>query len=426
MRVLVVGGGGREHALAWKLGQSPAVERVLAAPGNPGIAAVATCVPVPADDVPGIVDLVEQQDVDLTVVGPEAPLVAGLVDALEARGRLAFGPTSAAARLEGSKAWAKALCERHGIPAARSRSTTTTAEAVAALDAFDPPYVVKADGLAGGKGVVIAPDRAAAVDAIEAALDRRAFGDAGATVLVEEFLHGREVSAFGLADGRTVVPLATAQDFKRVGDGDAGPNTGGMGAYSPVPFVDDAVADAIRRDVLERTIEAMAAEGVPYRGVLYAGLMLTDDGPKVLEYNARFGDPETQVLLPRLDADLAELCRACADGSLPPASPALRPQACVSVAVASGGYPGPYETGREISGLGDVAAVGDALVFHAGTAERQGRVVTSGGRVLSVGALGVDLAEARTRAYEACSRLWFEGMHYRTDIAARAAEEEAR
>jgi phosphoribosylamine--glycine ligase len=352
--------------------------------------------------------------------------VAGLVDALEARGRLAFGPTSAAARIEGSKAWAKALCERHGIPAARSRASATTAEAIATLDEFDPPYVVKADGLAAGKGVVIAPDRAAAVDAIEAALERREFGDAGSTILVEEFLRGREVSAFGLADGRTVVPLATAQDFKRVGDGDAGANTGGMGAFSPVPFVDDAVADRIRREVLERTVGAMATEGVPYRGVLYAGLMLTDDGPKVLEYNARFGDPETQVLLPRLDADLAELCRACAEGSLSPSPPALGSQACVTVAVASGGYPGSYQTGHEISGLEDAAAVDGALVFHAGTAERQGRVVTSGGRVLSVGALGVDLAEARARAYEACSRLWFEGMHYRTDIAARAAEEEAR
>jgi phosphoribosylamine--glycine ligase len=426
MKVLVVGGGGREHALVWKLAQSPSVETILAAPGNPGIARAARCVPVAADDVAGVVALAERERIDLTVVGPEAPLVAGLVDELVARGRLAFGPSRAAARLEGSKAWAKAVCERHGIPAARSRSATTTADAVGALDEFGPPYVVKADGLAAGKGVVIAEDRASAVEAIEAALERRAFGEAGSTVLVEEFLSGREVSAFGLADGRSVVPLGLAQDFKRVSDGDAGPNTGGMGAYSPVSFVDDAAVYRIRREILERTVEAMASEGVPYHGVLYAGLMLTDDGPKVLEYNARFGDPETQVLLPRFDADLAELCLACADGSLPLGTPALRAQACVTVAIASGGYPGPYETGLEISGLDQAGAVDGALVFHAGTAERRGRVVTSGGRVLSVGALGDDLAEARARAYEACSRVWFEGMHYRSDIAARAAEEETR
>jgi phosphoribosylamine---glycine ligase len=426
MRVLVVGGGGREHALAGQLAQSPSVDALFAAPGNPGIAQVATCAPIAADDVAGIVALVEREKVDLTVIGPEAPLVAGLADELEARGRRVFGPTRAAARLEGSKAWAKALCERHGIPAARSRAATKTAEAVAALDEFEPPYVVKADGLAAGKGVVIAEERTSAVEAIEAALERGAFGEAGSTVLVEEFLTGREVSAFGLADGRSVVPIGLAQDFKRVGDGDAGPNTGGMGAYAPVPFVHEDTADRIRREVLEPTVAAMASEGVPYRGVVYAGLMLTGDGPKVLEYNARFGDPETQVLLPRLGSDLAELCLACATGAMPRGTPTMLPEACVTVVVASGGYPGPYETGHEISGLEDAAAVEGALVFHAGTAERQGRVVTSGGRVLSVGALGVDLADARARAYEACSRLWFEGMHYRTDIAARAAEEEAR
>jgi phosphoribosylamine--glycine ligase len=285
--------------------------------------------------------------------------------------------------------------------------------------------VVKADGLAAGKGVVIADDREVALGALRAALEQHAFGDAGSTVLVEEFLTGREVSAFGLADGSTVVPLAFAQDFKRVGDGDVGPNTGGMGAYSPVPFLDGETVERIRRDVLERTVGAMAAEGLPYRGVLYAGLMLTEDGPKVLEYNARFGDPETQVLLPRLGSDLAELCLASAEGALPLAPPTVLSDACVTVVLASGGYPDAYETGVEISGLEEADEMEGAMVFHSGTAERRGRVVTSGGRVLSVSALGRDLAEARARAYEACSRLSFEGMHFRRDIAARAAGEEA-
>jgi phosphoribosylamine--glycine ligase len=296
-------------------------------------------------------------------------------------------------------------------------------EAVDALDGFQPPYVVKADGLAAGKGVVIAEDRDRALAALAAALRDGVFGEAGSTVLIEEFLTGREVSAFALSDGRDVLPIGFAQDFKRAGDGDEGPNTGGMGAYSPVPFVDDANAEAIVRDVLRGTVEAMAAEGTPYRGVVYAGLMLTDDGPKVLEFNARFGDPETQVVVPRLAADLADLFVACTEGTLSGARAEVAPRSCVTVVLASGGYPDAYETGVEIEGLEDAGSVEGALVFHAGTAERQGRVVTAGGRVLSVGAIGGDLVEARTRAYEACSRISFEGMHYRRDIAARAAEE---
>jgi phosphoribosylamine--glycine ligase len=424
MKVLVVGGGGREHALVWRLAENPTIDHLLAAPGNAGIARDAACFPVAADDVKGLLELVEREGVDLTVIGPEVPLVAGLADELATRGRLVFGPTRDAARLEGSKAWAKALCERHGIPAARSRSVSTMAEAVGALAEFEVPYVVKADGLAFGKGVVVAEDRERALAALEAALEEHVFGEAGAIVLIEEFLTGREVSAFALSDGRCVLPLGLAQDFKRVGDGDTGPNTGGMGAYSPVPFVDEASADAIVRDVLVRTVEAMAAEGSPYHGVLYAGLMLTDDGPKVLEFNARFGDPESQVLVPRLGSDLAELCLACAEGNLSPYKANLSPLACVTVVMASGGYPGDHETGFEISGLEEAESVPGALVFHSGTADRQGRVVTSGGRVLSVGALGETIAEARTRAYEACSRISFEGMRFRGDIAARAAEEE--
>ena len=424
MKVLVVGGGGREHALVWRLAQNATIDRILAAPGNAGIARDASCVPVAADDVDGIVDLVERERVDLTVIGPEVPLVEGLADDLGRRGRPVFGPTRAAARIEGSKAWAKDLCERHGIPAARSQTVTTMATAAGALDAFDPPYVVKADGLAAGKGVVIAEDRASALGAMEAALQTRVFGAAGSTVLVEEFLTGREVSAFALSDGRDVLPLAFAQDFKRVADGDAGPNTGGMGAYSPVPFVDDATSDRIFKEVLVRTVHAMESEGTPYRGVLYAGLMLTEEGPKVLEFNARFGDPETQALMPRLGSDLAELCLASAEGNLALYRANLSPRACVTVVLASGGYPDVYDTGLEISGLDEAGEVDGAIVFHSGTAERQGRVVTSGGRVLSVSGLGDGLAEARARAYEACSRIAFTGMHYRGDIAARAAEEE--
>jgi phosphoribosylamine--glycine ligase len=434
MRVLVVGGGGREHALAWRLSRDPSVTDVLAAPGNPGITRVARCLPVAADDLPDLVAVVEREDVDLTVVGPEVPLVLGLVDALEARGHVAFGPSAAAARLEGSKAFAKDVMERAGVPTARSATFTREdwsedRERVLAFlrdDLEGGPAVVKADGLAAGKGVVVADSAEEASAAVEACLGAGAFGPAGSSVVIEERLEGPEVSAFALADGTSLVPLAFAQDFKRVGDGDAGPNTGGMGAYSPLPFVDDALERAIATDVLERTVRQMAEDGVPYRGVLYAGLMLTADGPRVLEFNCRFGDPETQVLLPRLRSEPAELFAAAARGDLGSAAVDLRPDACVTVVIASGGYPSEHATGLEISGLEAAAEVEGALVFHSGTAERQGRVVTAGGRVLSVSALGGSLAEARSRAYEAASRIAFEGMQHRSDIAAAVAGEERR
>jgi phosphoribosylamine--glycine ligase len=432
VRVLVVGAGGREHALAWRLARDPSVTEVLAAPGNPGIGRVARCVPVPADDVPGLVALVEREDVDLTVVGPEVPLVLGLVDALEAYGHLAFGPSAAAARLEGSKAFAKRVMTRAGVPTARS-ATFTRQDWVDDRDrvlAFlrgelgGGSAVVKADGLAAGKGVVVADSAEEASAAVEACLGRGAFGASGASVVIEERLEGPEVSAFGLSDGKTVVPLVLAQDFKRVGDGDTGPNTGGMGAYSPVPFVDVALASAIATDVLEATVRQMADDGVPYRGVLYAGLMLTAEGLKVLEFNCRFGDPETQVLMPRLASEPAQVFAAAARGELGGAEVALRSEACVTVVVASGGYPGEHRTGLAIEGLEDAEVVEGALVFHAGTAELGGRVVTSGGRVLSVSALGGSIGQARDRAYEAASRIRFEGMQRRSDIAAAAAGEE--
>ena len=425
MKVLVVGGGGREHALAWGLSRSPQLERLVAAPGNPGIAQIADCVPVAADDVAGLTDLAAREAVDLVVVGPEAPLVAGLADRLREREIPTFGPDAAAAHVEGSKAWAKALMVAGRIPTARSGTFTAVGAAADFVDELGGRAVVKADGLAAGKGVTVALDRETAVRALRDCLEGAAFGSAGATVVVEEVLEGAEVSAFSLCDGRTVVPLALSQDFKRVGESDTGPNTGGMGAYSPPPFVDAATEAAIW-DLAQRTVETMAAQGVTYRGLLYTGLMLTAEGPRVLEYNCRFGDPETEAVIPRLGTDLAELLNACATGSLEDMKVDWLPDAAVTVVLASGGYPGAYATGLPIEGLAAAADVEGAVVFHAGTAERDGRVVTAGGRVLAVSALGATIAQARERAYEACSTISFEGMHYRRDIAETAAHEEVR
>ncbi len=425
MKVLVVGGGGREHALVSRLVESPLVEDLLAAPGNAGIASVARCVPVEAADIAGLVELVEREDVELTVVGPEAPLVGGLADELTMRGRLVFGPGRDAARIEGSKSWAKGLLVRHGIPTARAGTFTEVGPASAFVDRLGGRAVVKADGLAGGKGVTVAADRTEAIAAIMGALREGAYGEAGSTVVVEEVLLGPEVSAFALCDGKTVMPLALSQDAKRVGDGDTGPNTGGMGAYSPLPWVDAMTEEAIW-DIVRRSVDAMAREGVEYHGLLYAGLMLTAPGPQVIEFNCRFGDPETEAVLPRLRTDLAELLLACAEGRLHDVKVDLVDDAAVAVVLASRGYPGSYPTGFEIHGLPEAAAVEGITVFHAGTEERGGRVVTAGGRVLAVSALGPTLRDARARAYEACGRIAFDGMQYRRDIAAAAAEEESR
>jgi phosphoribosylamine---glycine ligase len=425
MKILVVGGGGREHAMIWRLAQNPTVERLYAAPGNAGIAREATCLPIKADHVREIVAAVGREGIDLTIVGPEAPLVAGLADELEARGHPVFGPTRDAARIEGSKAWAKDLCERHGIPAARSRTFTQLRPALAFVDELGGgPVVIKADGLAAGKGVTVAPDRAGASAALKASLVDHAFGDAGARVLVEEFLEGPEVSAFALTDGRDVLPLCLAQDFKRVGEGDSGPNTGGMGAYSPLAFVDDDTEREIWSGIVRATVRAMETEGVRYRGLLYAGLMLTADGPKVLEYNCRFGDPEAEVILPRMRSDLGELVLACVEGNIGNYKALWTDDACVCVVASSGGYPGDHTTGLEIRGLAAADGVEGARVFHAGTAERNGTVVTAGGRVLAVSGLGPTIAEARARAYRAVEQISFEGMHVRRDIAAHAAEGE--
>jgi phosphoribosylamine--glycine ligase len=420
MRVLVVGGGAREHALLWKLAQSPRVAALLCAPGNAGTAELAENLPVRATDVEAVVRTAVEQRADLVVVGPEEPLAAGLVDRLQETGVRAFGPTRAAARIESSKSWAKGVMGDAGVPTARAAVARTLEEAIAALGNFSLPVVIKADGLAAGKGVVVVGNRDEAFHVLTTFLEDRALGEAAATVVIEEFLRGQEVSVLALTDGSTIVPLAPACDYKRAFDRDRGPNTGGMGAYAPPPAVDAALLATIQRTILEPTVRAMADRGVPMRGVLYAGLMLTEAGPKVLEFNARFGDPETQVVLPLLDADLAELLSAVADGTLvdvPPFPPPDR--AAVGVVLASGGYPAPYRTGLPIEGL--EAVPDDLLVFHAGTRRDEGgRVVTAGGRVLTVVGLGSDLAAARERAYAGVAALSFEESHHRSDIAASA------
>jgi phosphoribosylamine---glycine ligase len=429
MKVLVVGGGGREHALCWGLARSPQVEELHAAPGNAGIAAVATCHAAAADDVAAQVRLADELDAGLVVIGPEAPLVAGLADELRARGRRAFGPGRDAARLEGSKAFAKDLMLRHGIPTARAATFDRAdwergRDASAFVDALGGRAVVKADGLAAGKGVAVAADRAEALAAIEECLVGGAFGPAGTRVVVEEVLDGPEVSAFALVDAASIVPLALAQDFKRAGDGDTGPNTGGMGAYSPLPWLDEATATRIW-EIVAATVDALRADGIAYAGLLYTGLMLTSDGPKVLEYNCRFGDPETQVVIPRLRSDLADLLDACASDRLADVKVDLAEDAAVTVVLASGGYPGRYDVGVPLEGLEAAAVARDAAVFHSGTAERDGRVVTAGGRVLAVTGWGPAQEDARARAYEAASHISFDGMIRRSDIALRAAERTA-
>ena len=420
LRVLLVGGGGREHALAWKLARSPRLGVLYAAPGNPGIAQVAQCVPVRADDVAAVVDLAERERIDLTVVGPEGPLALGLGDALAARGRLVFGPSRAAAMLESSKAFAKELFARHGIPTARFGTFHDPSAARAFVQELGGRAVVKADGLAAGKGAVLCADPTEAARAIGDMLERRVFGDAGARVVVEEYLEGEEVSVFALTDGRAVCPLASAQDHKAVFDGDRGPNTGGMGAYSPAPVLTPAFAAEVVRTVLEPTVRAMSAEGRPYRGVLYAGLMLTASGLRVLEYNVRFGDPECQVLMLRLVDDFLPLCRAVAEGRALPPSVGWRPEAAACVVLASGGYPGEYPTGLPIEGVERAEAHPGVTVFHAGTAWREGRLRTAGGRVLGVTALGADIQAAVEAAYDAAAEIRFDGMHYRHDIGHRA------
>jgi phosphoribosylamine--glycine ligase len=424
MKILVVGGGGREHALAWKLSAEPGVSEVLCAPGNAGIADVARVLDVAAGDPDRLLALAEREGVDLTVVGPELPLDRGIVDLFASRGRRILGPSRAAAQLECSKVFAKAFMARHGIPTARYRvcADPASAHALVAAGELGFPVVVKADGLAAGKGVVVAPDRASADEAIAAAMEQRQFGDAGARVVIEECLNGPEVSFFALCDGRRAVPLSSAQDHKRVFDGDRGPNTGGMGAFAPSPLMDDAMHARVMREIVTPVVEGLRSDGHEYRGFLYAGLMLTCDGPKVIEFNVRFGDPEAQVVIPMVADALAPRLAAAADGALDAAPVRFLPDAHVGVVLASQGYPGQGATGLPISGLESAAQVPGVLVFHAGTARRDGAVVTAGGRVLTVVGRGATYDEAIARAYEGVARISFDGVHYRRDIGRKARQ----
>jgi phosphoribosylamine--glycine ligase len=418
-RLLLIGSGGREHALAWKLAQSPRLERLFAAPGNPGIAECAAPVSLDIADHDAIAGFCRRERVDLVVVGPEGPLVAGIADRLADTGIPVFGPSRAAARLEGSKGYAKELCREAGIPTAGFARFAEAAAALAHVRARSAPMVVKADGLAAGKGVTVAMTRAEAVRAVEACF-AGAYGAAGASLVVEDYLEGEEASFFVLSDGETALPLATAQDHKRAHDGDTGPNTGGMGAYSPAPAMGPALVERTMAEIVGPTLAALRNRGTPFRGVLYAGLMLTADGPKLIEYNVRFGDPETQVLIMRLDSDLLDLFEATVAGRLAEAAPRWSSDAALTVVMAAKGYPGAYEKGSVIRGVKDADALPGVKVFHAGTAECGGQLVADGGRVLNVTARGATIAAAQARAYAAVAAIdWPEGF-YRRDIGWRA------
>jgi phosphoribosylamine--glycine ligase len=422
MRVLVVGGGGREHALAWTLAADPSVTGLVCAPGNAGIARLARCVPADATRPQELLALAEREGVDLTVVGPELPLTLGVANLFAARGRLLLGPTRLAAELESSKAFAKQFMTACGVPTARYRILETADAALAALrdGEFGYPAVVKADGLAAGKGVIIAPDRASAEAAIADMMVARRFGDAGTRVVLEEYLEGQEASFFVLTDGRHTLTLPSAEDHKRAFDGDRGPNTGGMGAFAPSALIDPIATERILREIIHPVIERLREEGREFRGFLYAGLMITREGPKVVEFNVRLGDPEAQVVLPMLNEELAPLLAAAARGELTATSCRVRPEPHVGVVLASGGYPGKHQVGKPIAGLVEAESMPDVLVFHAGTARQDGQTVTAGGRVLTVVGRGVDYAQAIDRAYAGVSRISFEGMQHRTDIGAKA------
>ena len=423
MKVLVIGGGGREHALAWKLSQSPRVDEVIVAPGNAGTAREPRMrnVAIPVTDIDGLLALAREEHVGLTVVGPEVPLVAGVVDRFTHEGLRCFGPTAAAAQLEGSKAFAKDFLARHGIPTAHYAVFTELAPALAHVREKGAPIVIKADGLAAGKGVVVAMTLAEAEAALEDMLGQQAFGDASSRVVIEEFLDGEEASFIVVADGKHALPMATSQDHKRRDDGDKGPNTGGMGAYSPAPVVTDAVSARVMREIIEPTLAGMAADGMPFTGFLYAGLMIDRGGaPKVIEFNVRFGDPETQPIMLRLRSDLVDLVEAALDGRIDAAEAQWDARPAIGVVIAAGGYPGKVRAGDPIDGT-DIDFGADVKVFHAGTADGpDGRPVTAGGRVLAVCALGDDIASARERAYAAVERVRFEGAFHRRDIAYRA------
>ncbi|WP_242166213.1 phosphoribosylamine--glycine ligase [Lysobacter sp. M15] len=428
MKLLVIGSGGREHALAWKLAQSPRVTEVLVAPGNAGTAREDKCrnIDIKATDIDGLLDLARREEVALTVVGPEQPLVVGVVDMFRAAGHRIFGPTAAAAQLEGSKAFAKDFLARHGIPTAFYAVHTDVDQALAYIRDKGAPIVIKADGLAAGKGVIVATTLAEAEAAVRDMLEGNAFGEAGARVVIEEFLEGEEASFISMVDGRTALPMATSQDHKRVGDGDTGPNTGGMGAYSPAPVVTPEVHARVLREVVEPTVRGMAADGIPFTGFLYAGLMIDASGaPKVIEFNVRFGDPETQPVMLRLRSDLVELVEAAIDGALAGVETHWDPRPSLGVVMAAEGYPGTPRIGDAINSL-DVPDVNDTKVFHAGTRLEDGNAVTAGGRVLCVCALGNSVEDAQRKAYAEVSGISWHGEFHRHDIGWRAIERERR
>lgn len=423
MRVLVVGSGGREHTLCWKISQSPLVDEVFCAPGNGGIAGDAICINIGAEDIQGLARFVKDNGIALTVVGPEAPLVSGIVDTFQSEGLTIFGPQGKAALLEGSKAFAKEVMHASSIPTARFGLFTAEGPARAFIRDADYPVVVKADGLAAGKGVLVTSTKEEAYAAVDEVMVKRSFGAAGTTVVIEERLEGEEASFIAICDGEHILPLASSQDHKAAFDNDQGSNTGGMGAYSPAPVVDQAVHDAVMERVLYPLVKGLKARDIVYRGIIYAGLMIGRNGPQVLEYNVRMGDPETQPLLMRCNSDIVPvLMEVAAGGSIRDMKLEWKPGPSVCVVLASGGYPGSYEKGKAIHGLDQAERVGGVKIFHAGTREQDGSLVTSGGRVLGVTASGNDLTTAISRAYEAVSRISFEGMHYRKDIGRKALE----
>lgn len=420
MKVLVVGGGGREHALVWKIAQSPLVDTIYCAPGNPGIAELAECVHIGADEIDALCDFAKAEAIDLTVVGPEVPLTMGIVDMFQDAGLEVFGPNQAAAQIEGSKGFSKDLMARHNIPTAAYRSFTDHAAAVAYIKEQGAPIVVKADGLAAGKGVIVAMTEEQAIAGVDDIMLDKVFGTAGASVVIEEFMDGEEASFFAFTDGKNILPLASSQDHKRVNDNDEGPNTGGMGAYSPAPVVTAELHDVIVDTIVKPTIEGMAKDGCPYVGILYVGLMIKDGKPRVVEYNARFGDPEAQPLLMRMKSDIVPVLQACARGELAQDSIEWHDKAAVCVVMASGGYPASFEKGLPISGLDKAAQLEDLMVFHAGTAAKDGQVVNNGGRVLGVTGLGGTVKAAIDKAYEGVRLIDWQAVHYRKDIGARA------
>ena len=420
MNILIVGGGGREDALAWKIAQSPRVERLYCAPGNPGAARYAKCVEIDVNDHASLAAFAREHDIGLTVVGPEDPLANGIVDRFIEEGLKVFGPSREAAQLEASKTFAKDLMAGYGIPTGAHKVFTTADEAIRYVREQALPLVIKADGLAAGKGVTVAFDQEQAVEAINACMVNRRFGGAGDTVVIEEYLEGEEASIFALTDGTHVLSFVSSQDHKPLNDGDSGPNTGGMGAYSPAPVITEALHREIEDRITLPCIRAMTSEDRPYKGVLYAGLMITSEGPKVVEFNCRFGDPETQVLLPRMQSDLVPLLEACCDGGLGRHVIDWRDGACITVVMTAGGYPGAYEKGKVIKGTEKAESLDDVMVFHAGTRQQNGELVTNGGRVLNVTAVGSTVADAIDRVYGAVECIHFEGAHYRNDIGQKA------